>query len=338
MKKFIIITVSIFILLSLILASCMLFYIKQKHNKNIKIDDNKVAHIVFTTDKNYFKYLKVAIFSAIKNKNPESIYDINILCVDLTEKEQQSFKKFEQKNVTIKAIPVSIEQLTFGYFEISNIRVSRADLFKFLMPKIFKDYDKILYLDSDILVRGDLLDLYNTDLKNHYLAAVLKYSPNINMAYIPFRKILLHYDYNCGVLLLNLNKMRKNNITKKLIAKKNKDQLKALMTQTTFNEVIPAKNIIKLNPIYNFYARLEEDDFEYFELKKIYSPYLDNINSTKELAKKAVIVHFAGPEKPWYDNDAFLQYTEEWRKYAKMENPKWVSDGVRYNYKSVNER
>lgn len=330
MKKNIIITVSICVLIGIISAFCIHFYFKQNQNKEIKANNNKVAHIVFTTDKNYLKYLNVAIFSAIKNKNPNSIYDINILCVDLSEKEQQSFKKFEQKNVSIKTIPVSIEELTFGYFEILNVRVSRADLFKFLMPKIFENYDKILYLDADILVRGDLLDLYNTDLKNHYLGAVLKYSPNITVIHIPFRKILMHYDYNCGVMLLNLDKMRKNNITKKLIVKKNKDKLRALMTQTTFNQVIPVRKIIKLSPIYNFYARLQEDDFNYFELKRVYSPYLNDINSIDELAKAAVIVHYAGPEKPWYDNNTDLQYAFEWRKYAKMENPKWVSDGYKY--------
>lgn len=330
MKKFIIITVSIFILLSILLAIVITAYFRHKQQQEINVTDNKVAHIVFTTDKNYLKYLNVAIFSAIKNKNPKSIYDINILCVDLTEKEQQSFKRFEQKNVTVKTIPVSTEELKFGYFEILNVRVSRADLFKFLMPQIFKEYDKILYLDSDILVKGDLLSLYNTDLKNHYLGAVIKYSPNIKSIYIPFRKTILQYDYNCGVLLLNLDKMRKNNITKKLIAKKNKDKLKALMTQTTFNEVIPVRKIVKLSPIYNFYARLQDDDFEYFELKRIYSPFLNDINSTEELAKEAVIVHFAGPEKPWYDNHTDLQDAWEWRRYAKMENPKWVSDGYRY--------
>ncbi|MBR1943209.1 glycosyltransferase family 8 protein [bacterium] len=333
MKKYIIIFVLLLLAVSIVSAGVYFGLKFKKNTVPTVIKDNKTAHIVFTTDKNYAKYLHVALFSAIKNKKADSVYDISIICVDLTEKERNYFKKFEQNNVNIRTIPVSLEEIKFGDYKIFNERVTRADLFKFLMPKIFNNYKKILYLDADILVRGDLLDLYNIDIGNYYLAAALKYSPHTEMLELPFRRFIwLEYNYNCGVMLLNLEKMRKNDITKKLIKAKEQDKDKALMSQTSFNEVMPTKKVIKLNPIYNFYARLSDDDFRYFELKKIYAPYLNDINSTDEFAKEAVIVHFAGPTKPWYDNDVkILHYSEEWRKYAKMENPNWKSDGYKYH-------
>lgn len=306
---------------------------KDSFNSQTVVSSNKTAHLVFTTDENYVKYLRVTLYSLIANKRPDTIYDINILCVDLDKSTQDFFKKkYEAKNVTVNIVPVTLEQLTFGRFEILNDRISRADLFKFLMPSLFKDYDKILYIDGDTLIKGDLLELYNTDIKKYYLGAVLKYSPNVTIRHFPFRKIIFHYDYNCGVMLLNLDKMRKNKITEKLIKSKEKDKIKALMTQTSFNQVIPTRKTLKLNPKYNFYARLEDDDdFRYFELKKIYAPYLDNINTLKEMQNEAVIVHYAGPTKPWYDNDMDLYDAFEWRKYALKDNPNWKSDGVKYH-------
>lgn len=324
-------------LLIIFLATGIAYFVihkKQNHINQPELTQNKTVHIVFTTDKAYIKYLKVAIYSAIANKKPDSVYDINILCVDLNENERKIFKKYETKNVTVKTIPVEEKDLNFGKFKILNERVSRADLFKFFMPEIFKDLNKILYLDADILILGDLLDLYNTDITNYYLGAVLKYSPNTKVIHTPFRKVKLYYEYNCGVMLLNLDKMRKNNITAKLIKAKEKDKLKILMTQSAFNKVMPTKCIFKLDPKYNFYARLENDyDFKYFELKKIYSPYTDDINNLAQMQKRAVIVHFAGPLKPWYDNDVKQLFDSiEWRKYALRDNPDWKSDGVKIHY------
>ncbi len=332
MKKIIIAIAVLLILATLSILTILL--VKQHKTETMHAaEPNKTVHLVFTTDKTYAKYLRVTLYSLITNKKPDSIYDINILCVDLDKNEQELFKKkYETKNVTVNIIPVSLEEITFGNYEILNERISRADLFKFFMPKIFENLDKILYIDADTLIKGDLLDLYNTDIKKYYLGAVLKYSPNVKVIHIPFRKVLFHYDYNCGVMLLNLEKMRKNKITEKLIKTKEKDKLRALMTQTTFNSVIPTRKALKLDPKYNFYARLrDDDDFRYFELKKIYAPYLDDINGIEEMQKRAIIVHYAGPAKPWYDNDLFLYDALEWRKYALKDNPNYKSDGIKFH-------
>ena len=155
MKKYIIIFVLLLLAVSIVSAGVYFGLKFKKNTVPTVIKDNKTAHIVFTTDKNYAKYLHVALFSAIKNKKADSVYDISIICVDLTEKERNNFKKFEQNNVNIRTIPVSLEEIKFGDYKIFNERVTRADLFKFLMPKIFNNYKKILYLDADILVRGD---------------------------------------------------------------------------------------------------------------------------------------------------------------------------------------
>lgn len=286
---------------------------------------NKVVNIVFTTDKNYTEYLKVAILSAIDNKNPESIYNINILCIDLPNKKYEEFIELAKniENVKIKTIPLKIETLKgIGEFETKN-KVSRVDLFKFFIPDIFPELDKILYMDADILVLKDLTKLYNTDISKHYIGAIKKYEYRIEL----FRtkngtfNYGKYYTYNCGILLYNLKKWRETNIKDKLIEAKNNDMIRELVTQKSFNDIIPLSNIKQISPIYNAMGRMEPKDFKAYKFRKIYRPYCNNMWTFNDFIKNVAVVHYAGQKKPWYTTD--LLFAEEWWKYAKKINPQW---------------
>lgn len=316
MKKILVIGV---VLICLILTFIIVLFCKK--NTHEIINDNKIAHIVFTSDKQYKDYLLVTLKSAIVNKKPDTIYDIHILGINLDDNEMNEFKNMETTNVKITPQRETLESIkTVGQFEVAN-HVSRADLFKFYFPEIFKDFDKILYIDSDTLIVKDLLELYNIDLKNTYLGAVYNYKCAYDWQKHLFglfwtRKSI--YSYNCGVMLYNLKKMRQDNIPEKLIASKNADERRVLMTQAAFNEVIPTKTITKLSPIYNMIVRWRPIDFKLCDFKKMYSPSLKNINSMDELWTESVIIHFAGRNKPW--NDKEINFGKEWWGYAKLLN------------------
>jgi lipopolysaccharide biosynthesis glycosyltransferase len=294
------------------------FYIKNIKKNRV----NKTVNIVFTTDNNYKEYLKVAIKSAILNKNKDSVYNINILSVDLPKSENKKFKEFEEENVKINIIPLKIESISHvGNYKVIN-HVSRADLFKFFMPDIFNNYDKILYIDCDTLILKDLLELYNIDISRNYLAASYKHAPEQYWKKFLWRNYRYQqYDYNCGVMLMNLKKMRKDDLKTRLIDLKNKDFLRVLMTQSIFNEAIPTKNIKKISPIYNFYTRVDRKDFLNKEFLETYSPFLDKYKNYEDLSAHVVIAHFAGKIKPW--NDPTINFADKWWYYAKMINKNW---------------
>ncbi len=280
-------------------------------------------YIVFNTDRNYKEYTKVAIASAIINKKERSKYKINVLCVDLSEDERKEFEEFSDKNVTVKTVPLELSSIErIENYEMEHY-VSRADLFKFFIPELFPKINKILYIDSDTLILSDLSDLYNTNISKYPLAAVKKpdyfaYLKDTEDGKTQVKKV---YSYNCGVILFNAKFFRDNKITKNLINSKNNYKIRTLQTQANFNMVIKIKQIKLLSPIYNTYARLQNSDFETYEFKKIYKPFLDDINSMNELRKKAVIVHFAGPNKPWKNDNIY--FGKVWWAYAKVINPDW---------------
>ena len=286
-------------------------------------ENNKVINIVFNTDLAYTEYTKVAIKSAIMNKNPKSVYKINILCVDLPQKKMEEFDAFKTKNVDIKTIPLKLETISkIGNYPMEHY-VTRADLFKFLMPDIFPNLNKILYIDGDTLILKDLSSLYNTNIKKFYIAAVKRYDFNIKWVKKDDDKwdLQKEYTYNCGVLLYNLKKWRKDNIKQKLIEAKNKDKIRDLVTQRSFNEVMPLDKIKQISPIYNTVGRMTEQDFIIRDFKTTYKPYCDEMESMQDLLKETVIIHWAGRRKPWSYKS--VNMGDKWWYYAKLINKNW---------------
>jgi len=282
--------------------------------KFLLMPKNNTVEIVFTTDKYYKDYLITTINSAIANKKESSIYNIHILCVDLSEKDIEKFEKLAKNNVNIYPMPLKLETIKdLGKYKV-DYHVTRADLFKFFMPQLFPELDKILYIDVDTVILKDLTELYNTRLGNKYLGAVNKcipYKIEKKIWKIKFTKKI--FKYNCGVMLLNLKKFREDNMTEKLIVSKNNKQYKNLMTQQTFNDVIGQDKIVHLSPIYNTFVQWDEDMFILCHFKQVYWKFCMNINSSEDLFKKAVIIHYLDDNKPWSDKDVL--YKDLWLKY-----------------------
>ena len=110
--------------------------------------------------------------------------------------------------------------------------ISVETFYRFYIPSLLPEYDKVIYLDADILVFDDLQNLYKIDVDQVYVGAVKDtYVTSIvgqnkkseTRPKISFRDYLAtvlnvkHTQYfNAGVLLLNLNKIRRDNIEPKL--------------------------------------------------------------------------------------------------------------------------
>ena len=114
----------------------------------------------------------------------------------------------------------TVELIDMGEKYLDSINrhatVTNACLYKFAIAPVLTQYDKILYLDTDIIVNEDLYEIYSTDLKDNYLAGVF------NIYYYFYKKYLarllnipdLNSYINAGVMLMNTKLIRQNNLTK----------------------------------------------------------------------------------------------------------------------------
>ena len=321
-KQTIIVLISI-VLIS-ILVFCLTLGIVSNKNKNKEIvfpyvsgvpasfPVDKTSNIVFSVDKKYKEYLKVAIKSAIVNKNKDSYYNIYILCVDLSKKDRDSFKVFESDKVKINTVELKLGMLkNVGNYKIlGRSHVSRTDLFKFFIPKIFKDLDRILYIDSDTLILKDLSKIYNYSLENKLIGAVQELHDNKKT-----------FGFNCGVILYNIKNCNKENITEKLIEAKNKDKTRIYVTQSFFREIIKENEVAKMPFEFNRFSSTTQKEFKELNYKELFYSNNKKINSLEDADKNTIIIHFLAYKKPWqYDK---INFANLWWEYAKTINPNW---------------
>jgi lipopolysaccharide biosynthesis glycosyltransferase len=133
----------------------------------------------------------------------------------MTKRQKLEMQKFVKKRgQDISFINVSPQKIDKGVNVYENFsfkgRISRIGITRLILSEVLpKTVNKVLYLDSDIIVSDDLAKLYNIDLKNNPIGMVLDiYSTRFykNPGY-----------YNSGVIIMDLDMWRREKISEKII-------------------------------------------------------------------------------------------------------------------------
>ena len=171
--------------------------------------------VAFASDNNYVGYLSVAMLSLIKNCSNQYNYDIVVLENNISYRNKKLLYKeiYSYKNVSLRFVDVQRFYDENQDVEFKNFRddITITTYNRLFIPEIFKNYDKVLYLDCDIVVKGDLIDLYEIDFNDNYIVA------NIGMANMENIKNKISNEINAGVILFNIEKCINNNFTEKCL-------------------------------------------------------------------------------------------------------------------------
>ncbi len=259
---------------------------------------SKIIPVVLITDNNYIYQSAVTIKSIINSQNNNTIIEINILGYKLTEDDKNYLLNIENDRIKIKITDVDDSS---EFLKLNNHSdYSNMVLLKLYISDFFPQYEKMLYLDSDIIVNIDLEELYDINLEDNYFAGVqdifvLLKNKQTNRKYI-----------NTGVLLINLRKIRENKISRILTENYIKNCKKYdFPEQDTINEVL--NDYIMVLPLkYNFFA-LSKNVFYKWQLNKFYNVKTD-YNGSK------FIIHYANI-RPW--NDKTVPFADLWQDIAK---------------------
>ena len=189
---------------------------------------------------------------------------------------------------------------------ISHTTISTMD--RLFLPELLPDIDKILYLDIDMIVQGDIAELYETELVDAPLAARegVEYFQHIEyrLKYFPLNELLairksagaslnlLSRHFNAGVLVVSLEKMRQDNFTEQAI-------------QLAHDYQMHDQHIL------NFYA-----NNDYIKLSPSWNGYSNKETLSNNQQK---IFHWSGFEKPWH-TDRNAPFKHIWQKYANMQD------------------
>ena len=222
------------------------------------------------------------MLTSLAINNSKTKIDFNVLHSDFNDEDITSFKtqfvRYENLNIIFHRLDEAhVEGLPLlQHFKISTY-------FRILAPKVLPNVDKLLYLDADIIVDGDISELWNIDLQDYVLAAVREESV---IALDKRLKMPDDYKYfNAGVILLNTKKVRDEDIFGPVITylKVNRDEI-LYLDQDALNAVLFDK-WLEIDEKWNYHNT--------FILKK--KGLKENV-----LLDSPIIIHYTGPLKPWH--------------------------------------
>ena len=266
----------------------------------------KTIPVALAADNNYAMPMAVTMTSILENANKRTFYDFYLLIPsDFSSENKEKISKL-QKKYSCKINYVDMGSY-FAGAPNKLVHTTNQSYYRLMLASIVPQYKKILYLDVDTVVNGDLSELYGIELGDNYYGGVChptyyfgNWSGHCKLLNIPD----LHSYINAGVLLINLEKIREDNLEPLLInAVKNNYPA---IDQDVINSVCYGK--IKIIP-FKFNVLIKTvgyiKDNKITEIYK-YDEFLDAF-------KNPTIVHFANPIKPWQDST--LLFANLWKKY-----------------------
>ena len=176
--------------------------------------DNQTIPIFFAVDNSYIPFLAVTLQSLIDNSSINHFYDIKILYTKLSYENQNSIKnRYGCKNIKIEF--VDLNRYLFNYDDKFYTRdyYSKTTYFRIFIPDLYPEYDKAIYLDSDMVILTDIAKLYDIDIKNNLLGVVSDGTVATTPQFQEYVEKVVgmssyKYYFNAGMLLMNLDELR----------------------------------------------------------------------------------------------------------------------------------
>ena len=123
---------------------------------------NREIPIFFTIDDSYAPFLAVALNSAIKNSDPQRNYKAIVLYQDLGADNISRLQSLQTENFKIELMPIRANMEALDDRMSNRLRCDYFTLtiyFRLFIPSMFPQYDKGIYIDSDVVLTDDIAKL-----------------------------------------------------------------------------------------------------------------------------------------------------------------------------------
>ncbi|EQC1409759.1 glycosyltransferase [Providencia rettgeri] len=289
---------------------------------------NGEFNVAYGADGDFLFGTGVSIASILL-KNEALTFHFHIFTDFLDLKQQELLSELSKKhNSNISVHIISTE--SFKGLPTNRLW-SNAIYFRLVIADFFyKKEDRVLYLDSDVICNGSLVEFENLNIDNYAAAAVTDRDSNLwrkRAKELDFPMINNGY-FNSGVMLINIKKWHRDDVTSKtmgLLSDKNAKSKFSYYDQDALNIALAGK-VLFLDKKYNTQFSIN------YELKK---------NTINPVTQETIFIHYIGPTKPWNNwsnypsTSPFMNVMEKspWKNEA-MIKPK-SSIQYRYAYKHM---
>ena len=254
-------------------------------------ETKKEIPLVFSADDNYCPFLGVALRSILDNASPENFYKVYVLNTEISQENIDRISQFNCENMLIKFIDVAsrMDKINKDMIHLRDY-YTKAIYYRIFIPSLFPQYDKVLYLDCDIVVLEDIANLYNYDVEDNIFVAIheetMTYMDVFGRYSEEFLGVKRESYFNSGILLINSIEYKKQNIEERFIE---------LMHKQKF-EVAPDQDYLNY---------LCKDKVKFAEIGWNKTTFMDKPFDDKDLK----LIHYKLNLKPWrYDGIRYEKY------------------------------
>ncbi len=226
--------------------------------------------VALCADANYAPHLATTLQSIFQH-NVGADLEVHVLCTDV---DAATRARIEQV-AHVFGRRLDFHEPDVSSFSHLGIRAhfSHAIYLRLLLPALFPDFDRLIYLDCDLIVETPLADLWATDVADAGCAGMPEDAPCLRLG--------IQRYINSGVLLLNLDYWRRHDIAGRCIQWLEENREQAMMPDQDAINVVLEGHIVFLAEKWN-------------------------LNPAANLRPQSLdenpqrILHFAGPYKPWH--------------------------------------
>ena len=245
-------------------------------------------HIVFCVDDNFCFPLAVLIASLLEHTNRPC--ELHILTAGLEREHIARLMANQTDKVNIRLYPIRDDLLDNANISDGfSQRLSIATYYRFLICRTLpRHIERVLFLDADMLVRGDLSALYDMDLEGAVSAVVRDEKLTDEQRWEALALSSAHY-FNAGLMLMDMNKWRSEHIAEHCFT----------VSKTRHNLDYNDQDVLNI---------VLDGKVKYLSAK--WNRQTHNLgNDAKD---DTAIVHFTGAEKPWHASCLHL-FCDEYR-------------------------
>lgn len=264
--------------------------------------DRNAIPVVFAANNGFVPYFAACLQSLLDHTSPIDCYDLVLIHTDVTEDNKARLTEMVSAydNVSLRFFHAGhlLQNRTLK----ANAHISVETYFRFLIQQILPDYDKVLYLDCDVIIHADIAELYRTDVEGYLLAAARdpEFLGHLHGADRQIQKYILtklHMKdpesyFQAGVLLFNEKEMRRAYSLEQWLSyastpyKYNDQDVLNLYCEGRVKYLDMAWNLIT--------------DCEHTRVSRIIVHAPEHIRKEYAAAHAAPkIIHYAGYRKPW---------------------------------------
>ena len=268
----------------------------------------KEIPIVLSSSDEYSIYIPVLLNALKENANQDCQYNIYVLDSGISDGSKTVVSAYVATlgNFSIHYIDVDYYVQKYKDLWFICAHFSVATYVRFFMPELLPELDKVLFLDLDIVVEGDISELYDIDIGDNAIGAAVDACYERETYYdkdglVEYNKNVVRYPleykaFNAGVLIVNLKKWRELNITEKCIQRLAEIKTPRVLDQCILNSLFCNGLVYELPAQWNYQWHADVKSIKYPTTSQKMNEVIESYQNAKSNPK---IIHYTTPTKPW---------------------------------------